>query len=109
LAREAMESAEYLVFPTVTLCETVWVLERRYRLAGTEIAAMLRALINTETAEFDRSAAEAGLAMLEAGGDFADGVIAQQGRMSGAAMFVSFDRKAVRLLDQAGQPARLLA
>jgi len=39
----------------------------------------------------NRPAAEAGLALLEAGGDFADGVIAHEGRWLGAEAFVSFD------------------
>lgn len=109
LAQQAMETADALVFPIVTLCETVWVLERHYRLARAEIISMLRALIETETAEFDRPAVEAGLLILEAGGDFSDGVIAHLGRMNGSDVFVTFDRKAVRLLGEAGQAAQLLA
>ena len=50
---------------------------------------------------------EAGLAMLDAGGDFADGVIAYEGRWLGAETFVSFDRKAVEMLAAQGVPARL--
>jgi predicted nucleic-acid-binding protein len=46
--------------------------------------------------------------MLDAGGDFADGVIAYEGRWLGAETFVSFDRKAVEMLNQQGQPARVL-
>jgi hypothetical protein len=43
----------------------------------------------------DRAAAEAGLTMLAAGGDFADGVIAFEGRRLGGDIFASFDRGAV--------------
>ncbi len=46
-------------------------------------------------------------AALDAGGDFADGVIAHEGRWLGAETFVSFDRKAVELMRSRGQPARL--
>lgn len=46
--------------------------------------------------------------MLEAGGDFADGAIAYEGRWLGGETFVSFDRKAVSLLMAQGQSARLL-
>jgi predicted nucleic-acid-binding protein len=46
--------------------------------------------------------------MLEAGGDFADGVIAYGGNWLGGESFVSFDKQAVALLTAAGQPARLL-
>jgi len=45
----------------------------------------------------DRLAAEAGLAFLEAGGDFADGIIAYEGRQLGAEVFLSFDKDAVTI------------
>jgi predicted nucleic-acid-binding protein len=46
--------------------------------------------------------------MLDAGGDFADGAIAHEGRWLGAEMFVSFDAKAVELLKAQGVAARVL-
>jgi predicted nucleic-acid-binding protein len=46
--------------------------------------------------------------MLDAGGDFADGVIAHEGNWLGADTFVSFDKKAVRLIEAQGKSARLL-
>jgi len=48
------------------------------------------------------------LAVLDAGGDFADGVVAFDSRWLGGDTFVSFDRKAARLLEQQGIPTRLL-
>lgn len=51
---------------------------------------------------------EAGLRMLEAGGDFAAAVIAAEGVRRRGDTFVSFDKKAVALLTQQGYPARLL-
>jgi predicted nucleic-acid-binding protein len=65
-------------------------------------------LVAAENVETNRPAIDAGLAMLDAGGDFADGVIAYEGRWLGAETFVSFDRKAVEMLNQQGQPARVL-
>jgi predicted nucleic-acid-binding protein len=56
----------------------------------------------------NRPAAEAGLAALEAGGDFADGVIAYEGKWLGADAFVTFDKKAVKLMEAQGVSARLL-
>jgi predicted nucleic-acid-binding protein len=56
----------------------------------------------------NRPAVAAGLALLEAGGDFADGVIAYEGHWLGAEAFVSFDRKAVELAEARGHAARLL-
>lgn len=56
----------------------------------------------------DRVAVELGLAQLEAGGDFADAVIAHQGQCLGGDLFLSFDRQAVALLHQQEIAARLL-
>ena len=47
--------------------------------------------------------------MLEAGGDFADGVIAFEGRWLGGDTFVSFDKKAVALLKAQGLQTSLLS
>jgi len=47
-------------------------------------------------------------ALLEAGGDFADGVIAYEGRWLGGETFVSFDKEAVALLSAQSQSVRLL-
>ena len=65
-------------------------------------------LIGTAGVAVNRPAAETGLAMLEAGGDFADGVIAFEGNWLGGEAFVSFDRRAVELLEAKGLAARLL-
>jgi predicted nucleic-acid-binding protein len=46
--------------------------------------------------------------MLESGGDFADGIIAFEGRSAGGLVFVSFDRDAVALVEAAGFEAKLL-
>jgi predicted nucleic-acid-binding protein len=56
----------------------------------------------------NRPAVEAGLAVLDAGGDFADGVIAYEGDWLGAEEFVSFDSKAVSVLKSQSTRARLL-
>jgi predicted nucleic-acid-binding protein len=47
--------------------------------------------------------------MLDAGGDFADGVIAFEGLALGADKFLSFDKNAVDLLVGQGMPAELLS
>ena len=56
----------------------------------------------------NRPTIEAGLAVLDAGGDFADGVIAFDGQWLGGETFVSFDKKAVKLLEGQGTDALLL-
>jgi len=84
------------------LCELVWVLSQGYKIPSGEIAEAIRRLINGANVAVNRPAAEAGLALLDAGGDFADGVIAYEGSWLGADTFVSFDKKAVKLMEAQG-------
>lgn len=109
LAEAALARAELIALTLPALCELVWVLSRGYRLPTPDIAAAIRRLLGTANVTIDRPAAEAGLAALEAGGDFADGVIAYEGERLGAEIFLSFDRKAVTLLQMQGRTARHLA
>jgi predicted nucleic-acid-binding protein len=57
----------------------------------------------------NRPAADSGLAVLEVGGDFADGAIAYEGNWLGGETFVSFDKKAVTLLSELGENTQLLS
>jgi predicted nucleic-acid-binding protein len=109
LAVEALESAERVAVTSQSLCELAWVLARGYRTSREDIAAAIRRLLEMRNISVDRRAAEAGLAALEAGGDFADGVIAHEGQWLGGETFVSFDVQAVRLLERSGVKARLLS
>jgi predicted nucleic-acid-binding protein len=64
--------------------------------------------VNGANVAVNRRAAEAGLALLDAGGDFADGVIAYEGNWLGADTFVSFDKRAVKLMQAQGAVAQVL-
>jgi predicted nucleic-acid-binding protein len=108
LAQAALADAELVALPMPALCELVWVLSRGYRAAHADIAEALRRLLDAANVAVNRPAAEAGLAILEAGGDFADGVIAFEGAWLGAETFVSFDKRAVALLEARGVGARVL-
>ena len=90
------------------LRELVWVLRKVYGLQTDDIAGAIRTLLNAANVQVNRPAVDAGLAVLEAGGDFADGVIAYEGSWLGGETFVSFDKQAVALLASTGQAARLL-
>lgn len=107
-AEKVLREAAIIAVALPSLCEFVWVLRRVYGLDPADIAAAVRALLDTANLVVNRPAAEAGLAMLEAGGDFADGVIAHEGNWLGGETFVSFDRKAVALLLEQGGSAALL-
>jgi predicted nucleic-acid-binding protein len=108
IASKTLQRAELVVVPTPVLCEFVWVMRRLYKRSPAEIALSIRLLMSGDNVELDRPAIEAGLEVLEAGGDFADGVIAYEGHWLGAEEFVSFDKKAVSLLKSQGKRARLL-
>jgi predicted nucleic-acid-binding protein len=107
-AQSALKRAELVAISVPALCELVWVLSQGYKVPSQNIATAIRHLINGENVEVNRPAAEAGLIFLDAGGDFADGVIAYEGSWLGADTFVSFDKRAVKLMDAQGQSARLL-
>lgn len=108
IAREELDRAQLIVLVLPTLCELAWVLSRSYRIPSRGIAEAISGLLESENVLTNRPAVEAGIAMLEAGGDFADGAIAHEGRSLGADAFVSFDSKAVSLLSSRGEAARLL-
>ena len=108
IAIEVLIDAELIAVSLTCLCEFVWVLLRVYSFQPSDAAAAIRALLATANVEVNRPAVEAGLLVLEAGGDFADGVIAYEGNWLGGETFVSFDKKAVALLTAQGQSARLL-
>ena len=108
LAIDLLRDAEIVALTLPALCEFVWVLRRGYRRSAEDIVAALRMLAAAATVQLDRPAIEAGLAALEAGGDFADGVIAFDGRRHGGDVFVSFERDAVALVAATGGEAALL-
>jgi predicted nucleic-acid-binding protein len=107
-AIETLKAADSVAISIHSLCELVWVMERSYNAARSEIAAAIRLFMNTRNAVLNRPVVEAGLAVLDAGGDFADGVIAFDGQWLGGETFVSFDKKAVKLLKEQGTSALLL-
>jgi predicted nucleic-acid-binding protein len=109
VAQARLANADMVALAMPVLCELVWVLSQGYKIPSAEIAETIRRLMAGANVVLNRPAAEAGLALLDAGGDFADGVIAYEGNWLGAQTFVSFDKKAVKLTDAQGKPARLLS
>ena len=108
-AERELKSATSIAVTLPTLCEFVWVLRKVYALAPDEIAIAVRALLDSRNVVVvDRAAAQAGVSVLEAGGDFADGVIAHEGERLGGEIFVSFDRAATAVLGNQGHRVRLL-
>jgi predicted nucleic-acid-binding protein len=106
-ADRLLKSASLIAVTLPCLCELVWVLLKLYGISRKDVAQTIRSLLAVGKVEADRTAAEAGLAVLEQGGDFADGVISHEGSRLGGQTFVSFDRQTVKLLQAAKHPARL--
>ena len=107
-AQTVLKRAEVVAISIPALCELVWVLSQGYKIRSNDVAEAIRRLINAANVAVNRPAAEAGLAMLDIGGDFADGVIAYEGSWLGAETFISFDKKAVKLMAAQGVSVRLL-
>jgi predicted nucleic-acid-binding protein len=89
-AQTALKKADVIALAIPALCELVWVLSQGYKISSRDIAEAIRRLINGANVAVNRPAVEAGLALLDAGGDFADGVIAYEGNWLGADAFCLF-------------------
>ena len=105
IARKLMMDGDIVAVTLPALCEFCWVLKTAYQFDPAKIAGSIRILLDAANISLDRTAVEAGLALLDEGGDFADGVIAHEGEWLGGEQFVSFDKKAVRLLQARGASA----
>jgi predicted nucleic-acid-binding protein len=108
-AAKLLKDAQVIAISLPCLCEFVWVLRRVYKFGQQDITAALLALLNASNVVVNRPAIDAGLAIHEAGGDFADGLIAYEGTWLSGETFVSFDKKAVSLLRARDFQVKLLA
>jgi predicted nucleic-acid-binding protein len=73
------------------------------------VAADIRGILKLDKVVVATDEIDAGLRFLDEGGDFADGVIAYAGgkMASGPSTFVSFDQRAVGLLNDRGIAAMI--
>ena len=108
-AQAVLKKADMVAVAIPALCELVWVLSQGYKIPSGDISEAIRRLINCANVAVNRPAAEAGLVLMDAGGDFADAAIAYEGNWLGAESFVSFDKRAVELMEAQGGSALLLA
>lgn len=108
IADAILKDASVIAVTVPCLCEFAWVLRSVYGFERSDVALAVRALAAAGNVVMDRQVVEAGLAILDVGGDFADGAIAHEGEWLGGTEFVSFDKKAVALLTAQGRSARLL-
>lgn len=89
-AERVLKRAASIAVATPALCEFADALQRTHGLSGSDVAMAIRSLLNAANVVADREAATAGLAFLEAGGTFSEGVVAFEGQRLGANNFVSF-------------------
>jgi predicted nucleic-acid-binding protein len=108
-AARVLRTAELVAVPVAALCEFAWVMRSLYKKPALEVARSIRSLVASPNVVTQHPAVEAGLAVLDMGGDFADGAIAYEGRWLGAEEFVSFDKQTVTILRSQGHKARLLS
>src|SRR6516162_5843482 len=83
VAQSELANADVVALALPALCELVWVLSQGYKIPSADIAEAIRRLMNSGSVVVNRPAVEAGLALLDAGGDFADGIIAYEGSWLG--------------------------
>jgi predicted nucleic-acid-binding protein len=83
----------------VAMVETVWVLERAYRLPAHKIAAAVERMLQTDmlVVENEQDVFTAMIALKEGQGSFADSVIAALGVRAGCSCTFTFDHQAARL------------
>jgi predicted nucleic-acid-binding protein len=80
----------------VTMVETVWVLDRAYRLTSHEIAAAVERMLQVDVLvlENEQEVFNAMIALKGGQGSFADATIAGLGTRAGCSCTLTFDRKA---------------
>ena len=107
-AARAVEEAEIVIVGLHALCEMAWVLRAKYSSSRAQIILAIENLCEIENVVANRAAVNAGLSAMRFGADFADAVIAYEGRMAGGDVFISFDKKAVAAMEKQGMPSKLL-
>lgn len=83
----------------IAMIETVWVLDRAYRIDGKAIASIIERLLQTDALTIE-AAQEVFLAMVtlrDGKGSFADALLALLGIRAGCRYTLTFDRKALRI------------
>lgn len=97
-AQRILLSASLVAVSPIALCELYWVLSRAYKVSDEDIETAIRGLVSAANVRTDTLAVDAGLMLMNNGGDFADGVLWHMGAALGGKTFVSFDKKATDIL-----------
>ena len=108
---DIFQKAKKIIVPTNTLCELVWVLSYSYQLKKKDIIKIMNFLLDTDNVVVKADEINFGLKMLANNGDFSDGINAFLGMemaFNHQVEFISFDKKAVKILQKLGVKAREL-
>jgi predicted nucleic-acid-binding protein len=98
LFERAQRADEPVFIPDIVLCETVWVLQRAYRIPKPDVLRTLTELLRARHLRFEESGrVERALAAFAGGrGDFADYLIREQARDAGCDGVATFDKAIAR-------------
>lgn len=101
LIERRLTEAEPGFLSIVAMVETVWVLERAYRLSAREIAAAIERVLQADVlvVESEQEVFTAMTALKQRRASFADALIGALGAKAGCSRTLTFDRKALRLAD----------
>jgi hypothetical protein len=105
-AARLLKGAEIIAAPLPCLCGFVWVL-RRSTASVNGHSRRLAGFAEYGKCRREPPGGRRRLGYARSGRDFADGLIAFEGQWLGGATFVSFDKKAVALLETQGRAARV--
>jgi predicted nucleic-acid-binding protein len=96
---QSLTAADPGFISLVTMVETVWVLERSYRLTGSEIAAAVERMLQADTlvVQNEQQVFTAMIALKSGNASFSDALIGAVSAWAGCRYTLTFDRKAVRL------------
>ncbi len=109
IAQNLFETADRLVIPTTVFVEIIWVLSSVYKVNKTDIIQLLTGFIDSmPNLIIRKNELKAGFDMMLLNGDFADGINHYLGMIDGANLFATFDKKAVKVLQERGYQAQLL-
>ncbi|GHT96831.1 DNA-binding protein [Betaproteobacteria bacterium] len=108
IAENLLQRFDEVIIPTHVFCEVTWILDR-HKYKPNQVCHVFKAFLESDKFVCKEEEIEAGMLMLEQGGDFADGVNEYTGRVMtrGLSVFASFDKKAVKLLSERGIPAMI--
>jgi predicted nucleic-acid-binding protein len=107
-ARELLAEAEEVVLTFVALAELDWVLRKQAKWPRETVVEVLQRILSNPNVRYHRWTVDEGLAALEAGADFADGIIAYDGAWQHGETYATFDQKAAAVMQARGGDVLLL-